>query len=433
MDIARSSWIGFNELMDHLTLLQHLGIALAIGLLIGTERGWHERAAAEGHRVAGIRTFGLTGLLGGVIGVVALKLNAAFAGLAFAGFAALIVVGHWIASNREEAQLGITTEVALLVTLALGLLSTLGFPLIAAASAVVTTILLGLKPVLHGWLTQLTEGELHAALKLLLISVVLLPLLPDRGLGPWAAFNPYLAWWMVVLVSGLSFIGYFAIKLAGPRRGIMATSLLGGLVSSTAVTINLARYARDARYSPQLLAAGVLAACSIMFPRVLIEAGVVHAELIPVLLPPLALMTLATLGGAAYLWRDITLEGAGAVAQANLPNPFGLGNAFKFGLLLALIMVLASGAKAWFGHAGLYALAAASGLADVDALTLSVAKLSLNGLDVEVARNIILIAVFTNTIVKAVLALAIGGMAMGRRAAAVSLTAIALGVLSLFL
>lgn len=416
--------------MDHLTLLQHLGIALAVGLLIGTERGWHERAAAEGHRVAGIRTFGLTGLLGGVIGVVSLKLTVAFAGLAFAGFAALVVAGHWISSNREEAQLGITTEVALLVTLALGLLSTLGFPLIAAASAVVTTILLGLKPVLHGWLTQLTEGELHAALKLLLISVVLLPLLPDRGFGPWEAFNPYLAWWMVVLVSGLSFIGYFAIKLAGPRRGIMATSLLGGLVSSTAVTLNLARYARDARYPPQLLAAGVLAACSIMFPRVLIEAGVVHAELIPVLLPPLTLMTIVTLGGAAYLWRGITLEGA--VAQANLPNPFELGNAFKFGLLLALIMVLASGAKAWFGHAGLYALALASGLADVDALTLSVAKLSLNGLDLEVARNTMLIAVFTNTIVKVMLALAIGGMAMGRLAAAVILTAIALGVLSLF-
>jgi len=417
--------------MDHLTLLQHLGIALAIGLLIGTERGWHERAAAEGHRMAGIRTFGLTGLLGGVIGVIALKLTVAFAGLAFAGFAALVVVGHWISSNREEAQLGITTEVALLVTLVLGLLSTLGFPHIAAASAVITTILLGLKPVLHGWLTQLTEGELHAALKLLLISVVLLPLLPDRGFGPWEAFNPYLAWWMVVLVSGLSFIGYFAIKLAGPRRGIMATSLLGGLVSSTAVTLNLARYARDDRYSPQLLAAGVLAACSIMFPRVLIEAAVIHADLIPVLLPPLALMTLVTLGGAAYLWRGIALEGT--VAQANLPNPFELGNAFKFGLLLALIMVLASGAKVWFGHAGLYALAFASGLADVDALTLSVAKLSLNGLDLEVARNTILLAVFTNTIVKVVLALAIGGMAMGARAAVVSLIAIALGVISLFI
>lgn len=415
--------------MDHLILLQHLGIALAIGLLIGTERGWHERATAEGHRVAGIRTFGLTGLLGGVIGVVSLKLSVAFAGLAFAGFAALVIVGHWISSNREEAQLGITTEVALLLTLALGLLSTLGFPLIAAASAVVTTILLGLKPILHGWLTQLTEAELHAALKLLLISIVLLPLLPDRGFGPWEALNPYLAWWMVVLVSGLSFIGYFAIKLAGPRRGIMASSLLGGLVSSTAVTLNLARYARDARYAPQLLAAGVLAACSIMFPRVLVVAGMVHAELIPALLPPLAIMTLVTLGGAVYLWRGITPESP--LTQANLPNPFELGNAFKFGLLLVLIMVLASGAKAWFGQAGLYALAVASGLADVDALTLSVAKLSLSGLDLEVARNTILIAVFTNTLVKVMLALTIGGLAMGRRTAVVSITAITFGALSL--
>lgn len=417
--------------MDHFTLLQHLGIALAIGLLVGTERGWHERDVAEGRRVAGIRTFGLTGLLGGLIGVVALKLTVGFAGFAFAGFAALVVAGHWISSRNDESQLGITTEVALLVTLSLGLLSTLGFPLIAAASAVVATILLGLKPILHGWLTQLTERELHAALKLLLISVVLLPLLPDQGLGPWDAFNPYHAWWMVVLVSGLSFIGYFAIKLAGAQRGIMVTSLLGGLVSSTAVTLNLARYASDGRYPPRLLAAGVLAACSIMFPRVLIETSVVNADLVPLLLPPLLVMTIVTLGGAAYLWRGLKPEGE--ISQTRLPNPFELGNALKFGLLLALIMVLASGAKAWFGDAGLYTLAVVSGLADVDALTLSVAKLSTSGLELEVARNTILIAVFTNTIIKVILAAAIGGLALGMRAASVSLLAIALGTIALFM
>ncbi|HET19891.1 MAG TPA: MgtC/SapB family protein [Chromatiales bacterium] len=417
--------------MDHFIILQHLGIALAIGLLVGTERGWHERDVEEGRRVAGIRTFALTGLLGGLIGVVALKLTVGFAGLAFAGFAALVVAGHWISSRNDDSQLGITTEVALLVTLSLGLLSTLGFPLIAAASAVVTTILLGLKPVLHVWLTQLSERELHAALKLLLISVVLLPLLPDQGFGPWDAFNPYHAWWMVVLVSGLSFIGYFAIKLAGPQRGIMVTSLLGGLVSSTAVTLNLARYARDDRYTPRLLAAGVLAAFSIMFPRVLIEVSVVNAELVPLLLPTLLVMTLVTLGGAVYLWRGINPDGE--VSQTRLPNPFELGNALKFGLLLALIMVLASGARAWFGDAGLYTLAVVSGLADVDALTLSVARLSTTDLALEVARNTILIAVFTNTLVKVMLATAIGGMALGMRAASVSLLAIALGTVTLFL
>lgn len=417
--------------MERLILLQYTAIALAIGLLIGTERGWHEREVAEGQRVAGIRTFGLTGLLGGVIGVVSLELGVTFAALAFAGFAALVVASHVISSSRGETSLGITTEVALLITLVLGLLCTLGYPMIAASSAVVATLLLGLKPILHGWLARLTEGELLAALKLLLISVVLLPLLPDRGFGPWGAFNPYLAWWMVVLVSGLSFLGYFAIKLAGPSRGIMVTSLLGGLVSSTAVTLNLARYARDVRYSPALLAAGVLAACSIMFPRVLIEAGAVHAELIPILLPPLALMTLVTLGGAIYLWRGIQPQEP--VGQTPLPNPFELGKAIQFGLLLVFITVLASAAEAWFGQAGLYALALASGLADVDALTLSVAKLSLNGLEPEIARNTILIAAITNTIVKAGLALALGGLQLGKRVAAISLAAIALGLATLLI
>ncbi len=416
--------------MDRILILQQLGIALAIGLLIGTERGWHEREAAEGQRVAGIRTFALAGLLGGLIGVLSTQLTATLAGVGFASFTALVVASHWLSSSRDQSELGITTEVALLLTFALGVLSTLGYPMIAAASAVVVTILLGLKSALHAWLERLSEDELHAAMKFLLISVVMLPLLPDQGYGPWQAFNPYLAWWMVVLVSGLSFIGYFAIKLAGPSRGIMVTSLLGGLVSSTAVTVSMSRYAAGGQYPPGLLAGGILAASGVMFPRALIEAAAINPLLMANLAAPLLVMTLTTMIGALWLWRGAP-KVEGPSEPRSLPNPFELGSALKFGLLLSAIMVLASGAREWFGDYGLYALSFAAGLGDVDALTLSVAKLSLDGLDMDTARNAILIAVFTNSGIKVMLALLIGGLAVGMRAGLVILLATLLGLAAL--
>ncbi len=430
IDVAPAHGFGLNRGMERLVIFQQLGIALALGLLIGTERGWHERAAPEGGRVAGIRTFGLAGLLGGLIGLASLKLTVAFAGLAFVGFAGLVIVGYWQAVRNDADQLGMTTEVALLMTFTLGLLSTLGYPLIAAASAVIVTILLGLKPVLHAWLTRLSAGELNAALKFLLISVVMLPLLPNQGYGPWSALNPHLAWWMVVLVSGLSFMGYLSIKLAGSRRGIMLSSLLGGLVSSTAMTLSLSRYAREGRYSSNLLAAGILAASSIMFPRVLIEAAAINPTLIPALAPPMLAMALVMLAVAVYFWRRVPNEES--IHQTNLPNPFELGSALKFGLLLAVIMIMATGAEKTFGNSGLYALALAAGLADVDAITLSVAKMSLQGLESDVARNAILIAAFTNSAVKFMLALFIGGWSLGMRTGITTMAAITLGVSTLF-
>ncbi|MDD2892971.1 MAG: MgtC/SapB family protein, partial [Halothiobacillaceae bacterium] len=339
------------------------------------------------------------------------------------------------AAPAQEPDRGITTEVALMTTFILGLSATAGQALIAAISAVVITTLLGLKPILHAWVRRLSAEELNASIKFLLISVVLLPLLPNQGYGPWQAFNPYLAWWMVVLVSGLSFSGYIAIKWAGERQGIMLASLLGGLVSSTATTITLAQHARALRFSPALLAAGILAASSIMFIRVAIEAGVLNAELLPKLLPPLLIMSLVHLAGAFWLWRHSQAVPDSPVASqaSSLSNPFELGHALKFGLLLSTILVLSIGARELFGDTGLYALAFISGLADVDALTLSTARMSLGDLAADTARNAILIAAFTNTGVKLLLAYFIGGRALGLRVGAVVLAAIAFASLSLAL
>ncbi|MDD3609066.1 MAG: MgtC/SapB family protein [Halothiobacillaceae bacterium] len=403
--------------MEPILPLQDLAIALAIGLLVGTERGWHERHAGEGRRVAGIRTFGLIGLLGGLVGLIAQELNVLFAGMAFASFAALMIVGHVIASRKTEAELGLTTEVAALLTFGLGILCALGQPIVAAAVAVVVTILLGIKATLHNWLQTLSEQELHAALKFLLISVVFLPLLPNVGYGPWEALNPYIVWWMVVLVSAISFIGYFAIKFVGAERGILAMGVLGGLMSSTAVTLSFSRFAKAGNYPAALLASGIVAAASIMFPRVWIEAYAFNRELADALLIPLIAMGGTGIAGAVILWRFGSA--ATHVQSPQLHNPFELGPAVRFGLLLALIMLLAAGAQDQFGQKGLYIVALVSGIADVDALTLSVANMSRGGLDIDIARNAILIAALTNTFIKASLALFIGGLALGMRVYAV--------------
>ncbi len=438
---ATPAGLGFNAHMGNLSSLHYLGLALAIGLLIGLERGWHARADAEGARVAGIRTFGLAALSGGVIGLLATQMGAVFAGLALLGFTGLVIVGYWLDTHDNGTRppdRGMTTEIALLLSFILGIAATFGNPPdyapAAAISAVIATILLGLKPVLHAWLNRISAAELNATLKFLLISVVLLPLLPNQGYGPWQAFNPYLAWWMVVLVSALSFSGYIAIKLTGERQGIILSSLLGGLVSSTVTTMTLAQHARALRFTPALLAAGILAASSIMFVRVLIEAGIVNPALLPSLLPPLISMCLVTLGGAFWLWRQSAQRTPGNMSGevTTLSNPFELGSALKFGLLLSAILVLSIGAREWFGDTGLYLLALTSGLADVDAITLATARMSLDTLSADTARNSILIAAFTNTGVKLVLAYFIGGRDLGLRVGMIVLAAMLLASISLF-
>lgn len=411
--------------MDTLMTFEHLALALAIGLLIGTERGWHEREAVEGRRVAGIRTFALVGLLGGVTGLLGQQLGPVTAGLGWGGFALLVAAAYWRESRDSSRRIGMTTEVALLLAFSLGLLALMGHAAVAAASAVVATVLLGLKPELHGWLQRIEAMELKAALKLLLISVVILPILPNQGYGPWEALNPYAIWWMVVLVSGISFVGYFAVKLAGARLGMLLTGLVGGLASSTAVTLSFARLYSSLRDMPRVFAAGILAASAIMFPRVLLEVYVVNAALLPAVLPPFLLMMTVTLIAAGLFWRQ---SQAGVEASCpQLRNPFELGTALKFGLLLAAIMLLAKAMTHWFGDYGIYVLALLSGITDVDAITLSLSGMAGDSVSQEVAARGITLAALVNTLVKAGMALFIGGLALGARVGLVALGVAAIG------
>ena len=406
----------------------HLAVALALGLLVGTERGWQFRELEEGRRVAGIRTYGLLGLAGGLAAVLGRALSPAAFGVALGGVAALIVAAYLITA-REGRDVSITGATAQGLTFLFGALAGLGHVEVASAFAVITTLLLGLKPVLHGWLRRITAIELQAALKLLLISVVLLPVLPDRGYGPWQVLNPYRIWWMVVVIAALSFAGYVAMRLVGAARGTILTALLGGLASSTAITLNFSRLARIHPYADALLASGILAACATMFPRILIVAGIFCPPLALRLAPAVGVMALGTYAAAVWLWLRARRQQRDPGAEPIMRNPLELGPTLFFGLLLGVIMLLAKALEVWLGDAGVYLLAAVSGLTDVDAITLSLAQMSNRGdLLLHAAALGILIAAAVNTLVKAGMTWVIGHPGLGLRVTGALLPALALGL-----
>ena len=397
--------------MDEIQIVRGLGVSLGLGLIVGIERGWQARSAEEGARVAGLRTFGLIGLGGGICGL----LSREFGGGGFALAGLILAVGvNSIAQWRLPSRFthaGVTTIFAVLVTYSVGVLAALGHEAAAASGAVATAVLLGLKPKLHGWLRTLEEKELFAVLQILVISVVVLPLLPNRGFGPYAALNPFEIWWMVVLVSGLSFLGYFLVKILGPGRGLGVAALCGGLVSSTAITLSFARLcARRPELGP-LLSVGIVLASSIMFVRIMVIVAVVQVSLLAYVAPTMTAMAAAGLGVAAWRWRR--------TAPADTPaqpvsNPLDVGPALVFGLVLGLVLLLSHWLTDLFGASGVYALSLASGIADVDAITLSLSRIAVSETAPSVAALGIVIAALANTVTKAILSGAIGGRAMAR-------------------
>jgi uncharacterized membrane protein (DUF4010 family) len=402
-----------------------LALALAIGLLFGLERGWHERQPEYASRPAGVRTFALVGLLGGVVGLLAVQTTPALLGWAFVGLAAAATAAH-VLNARATGETGTTTLIAELLAFGLAALATLGHAATAVSAAVVATLLLGLKPQLHGWIDKLDEAELRATLQLLLISVVLLPILPDEGFGPANALNPYELWWMVVLIAAISYVGYFAVRIAGANAGIPLTGLLAGLASSTALTIQMARLAGREPATQKLLAVGILLANATLFPRVLIIVGLVQPALIGPLSLPLALMTLVTVVPALTFW--LRRGGHDGPAPVHPQNPLALGSALRIGALLALVMLLGRLAAQRFGDAGVLTLATVSGVADVNAITLSVARMFPDDIAASTASVAVLLAIFSNAVFKTGVCWWIGSPGLALRVGAPLLAACVIGL-----
>jgi uncharacterized membrane protein (DUF4010 family) len=268
-------------------------------------------------------------------------------------------------------------------------------------------------------------------LQLLIIAAVALPLLPDRNFGPGDTLNPRAIGWLVLLIAGISYIGYFAIKVLGSRVGVFATALLGGLVSSTAVTVSFSRMARQGQGNPAVLGAGIALASGTMALRILTEVTLVNASLLPLLIAPVALLAIIPLGAAvAIATRTATTT---ASATVELRNPVELGSALVYGAVLAVLFVLIHAIERWFGNAGVYVLAAISGITDVDAVSLSLAQSTRGNLPLSVGAIGILIAAIVNTLVKALLATVIGGWALARWCATILLTALSLALIAAFL
>lgn len=392
-----------------------LGVALAIGLLVGLERGWKLREAEAGYRVAGIRTYGLIGLLGGIIGLLQNESDIALAGVGLIGLMAVFTVAY-VLDYLQSGDKSITSLIAGLLTFVFGIMAGLGFLQLAAAAGGVTMLILGIKPQLHGWVAKLAPLELKAILKMVVISVVALPVLPNKGYGPWQVFNPYQIWWMVVLISLISFVGYFAVKVAGSKKGLLFTGLFSGLASSTALTVSFSRLAKHQQDAPvNLLGLGILLACGTMFPRMLIVLSAINVELSKALLiPALVMMALVYLPLLSLLKLDVDAQASRA--KSSLGNPFQLTTGLIFGAVLALIMLGAEALKHWLGERGVLYLAAASGIADVDAISLTLARMSQNELSLKYAATGVLIAAAVNSVVKAAMAMSIGGRALALRA-----------------
>lgn len=420
-----------NEIVSGQSVVWNLLVALLLGAIVGTQRGWVARNNVEGSRVAGIRTFSLVGLYGGLSAILAAHYSPLLLGFALLALVVLASIA-FVLKQRKSQDISITGVVSLLVTFVLGSLAVSGEPVLAAAAAVITAVVLDNKKELHEALQKLQEYELDAALRLMLISMVMLPLLPNQSYGPWQALNPYEIWWMVVLIASISFLGYFAIKIGGAKRGVLFTSVFAGFSSSTALTLQFSNLSRDQSTISPLLASGILLCCGTMFPRLLIVASLINTELTPILWPVIVVMMIGLYIPAWFIWRSTDVD-FNEDQSANHKNPLALQSALWFGVILAIIMLLAHALSDWFGQAGTLALSAVSGITDVDAITLALGRQSTHSLDAYTAAMGIIIAASVNTLVKMGMVISIGDRGLWVRVAPAMVLSVVAGAVTLLI
>ena len=397
-------WVG------DLVILRGLGLSLAIGLLIGVERGWRLRDEMPGTRVAGFRTFGLAGLLGGVAGLVPVAIGAIILLAASANF-----VAGYLRQSEDRQNLSATNAIAALLTMLLGLLATTGYSVPALVAAATATLLLSMREQFHRWLKGMSPAEIQSVGRFALIALVILPLLPDRNYGPYEAWNPRQIWMVVVLVSGLSFAGYVATRRLGATKGLLMTAICGAIVSSTAVTVAFARRLKDGREAEGALIAGIALASVVMFVRVLLLTFLLAPRALQSLAWTMAPAAIVALGLAALALRRM-MDRSDA-AEVKLGNPLDMQAALGLAALVAVLAVASRWAQQRFGDAGIAVLLSITGLADVDAAVITLAGLPADALDGRTAGFVLASPVLINTAFKGALALALVPGRIGWRAA----------------
>lgn len=415
--------------MDDKQLAISFAVAIGLGALLGLER---ERTKG-GDGGAGVRTFALISLSGAMAGYLDKYMGLGQLALVLFVAIALLIVGLYVVTGMR-GDTGITTEVSALLAFLLGLLCVHGLLQLASWVAVMMALLLALKQWLHRLAGQINAQDVEATLKFAIVTLIILPLVPNTNYGPppLDAFNPYKIWLIVVLISALNFASYLVIKIVGTQHGIGLVGLLGGLASSTAVTLGFARRSKlDAAEAPAL-AMGILLAWTVMLFRVGLMAVLISWELGVKLAMVLAVLSVANLGACWWLWRLSAHQPRGEVKSGN--NPFELTEAIQFGLLFGVVVFLARVAQVYFGETGLYLASGIAGLTDVDAITMAMAdRAKVDVSTLTVGARAIIIAVLANTLAKAAMAAGIGSAELRRIMLPVSALLLGVGVVGLFL
>jgi uncharacterized membrane protein (DUF4010 family) len=381
--------------------LGRLAIALGLGLLVGLQR---ERAESS---IAGLRTFALVTVLGGLAGLLAQEFGGWVLGAALLAVAAMVVIGNVAKIRARFHDPGITTEVAVLLMFGVGAFLMYGAVEVGIVLGGTVAVLLHAKARLHGFVERLGDQDVAAIMRFVLLTLVILPVLPNQTYGPFDVLNPRHMWLMVVLIVGISLGGYLAYKLLGDRTGTLLAGILGGTISSTATTVTYGRMGRLGGRTATLSAVVILLASTVVFVRVLVEIAVVAPGSLRISAPPLIVLLLA-FGGLSHLaWSR---READAEAMPKQGNPTEMRFALAFGLLYGVILLAVAAGQEWFGDEGLYVVAVISGLTDMDAITLSTATLTRQGrVEPETLWRVVVVASIANLAFKLGVAGALGG------------------------
>ncbi len=382
-------------------VFQTFGISLLLGLLVGMQRELQDT------RIAGFRTFAIVTLFGTLCAYIAQISSPLIIGFGFLGVIAIIVVGNVIKMKAGTSEFGMTTEISLLLMYAVGAYLTTEYWIVGAAVAGSTAILLQIKPQLKGALAKMEDKDIKAIMQFVLITFIILPILPNQTFGPFEVFNPQRTWLLVVLITGISLGGYLIYKFMGERAGTALGGMLGGIISSTATTVSYSRITANAPSSAFHAGVVIIIASAMVYPRIAIEIMVMAPDYFYDLIWPIAVMFAVSVGVSLYAYRQVKRN---PHAMPEQKNPSELTTALSFGAVYVTILFVISAATEYLGSEALFAVAAVSGLADMDAITLSVSqKVQSEAIESSLGWKLILTALVSNTLIKYAIIRFVGG------------------------
>jgi uncharacterized membrane protein (DUF4010 family) len=421
--------------MTEIEIFLRLLLALSLGMIIGSEREKFAKKDND-YEFGGIRTFMFIALLGALSGLISKEYFGWIIVPVFIGLVSLLAVGyHYSIKLTKGRSIGVTGEIAALLTFLIGLLALTDYVLLSIAMAILIATFLYLKVYLHGFLKRVNEKEMYSTFIFAIIAFVILPFLPNQAYGPYGVFNPYRIWLMVVFIAGLSYVGYILTKILGSKKGIGLTGFFGGLASSTAVTMSMASRSKEeknAKFAKMFIFA-TLVASSVMYVRVLILVLVLNRALLNTLLLPMLVMGVVTIICAGFFWFKKDGESQKNNAEIRYESPLSVSFAIKFGLFFALVLFVIKVAQTYLGHTGLYIASVLSGFVDVDAITLSMTGIAGSDVGFKVAATAITLAVMSNTFVKIVYARIFGSREFAKKLAITLAIVIVAGLLTIWL